>query len=355
MRRIYITTVLVILLVITTACSLNRGTDRAIARSGPGTAAVMTSPTASSTSQNISTPVPTPSPAELIGTANPEPSISPTNLALTQVPDGTATMAPPSPTATEKPPCYQAEFIRDVTYSDGSSVAPGEIFLKIWRFRNGGSCDWNQKFVLDFVGGERFSGPDEVRVKYFQAGAGLELQLGDRDWNDQLVYQVQPDDTVDIALILRAPLKEGRQRGYWRVLTENQVSEVVQFYVDVDVAFSLEEEQELWSGEWEHESQWSGPMSNPLVFHQQARRVVGFSYSSDGEIYVIEASLSADETRMEGSFGQIWQTGWPFVLELYENKNVFNGYYNDSDFTGGAWCGSRVGYAVPFGECLLLK
>ncbi|MGD8849238.1 MAG: NBR1-Ig-like domain-containing protein [Anaerolineales bacterium] len=297
------------------------------------------------------TPIPTHT--ELAISATPRPQVSSTSQTASVIPEVTATPTAPSPTATQELPCYRATFIQDVTYRDGTGVAPGEIFLKIWRFRNDGSCEWNQEFVLDFMGGERFSGPDEVRVKYFEGEADLELRLGDQDWNSARMYRVRPGEIADVAVILRSPLEEGRHQGLWRVLAEDGISEVMQFYVDVEVVFNLEEEQELWSGEWDHENQWTDSSDNPLVFHQEGRQVDGYFYNSDGEVFVIDASLSADETRMEGSFGQIWQTGWPFLLELYENKNVFNGYYNDSDFTGGAWCGSRAGYRVPFGECLL--
>ncbi len=278
----------------------------------------------------------------------------PTSKAPTYTPQLTPSVTNTLATDTQVAPCYQASFIQDVTYNDGASVAPGEIFLKVWRFRNEGSCPWSQSFFLDFVGGQRFSGPDEVNTKYFEGGAGLDLELGDRDWNDLQVYQVQPGDVVDIPVVLRAPLEEGRQRGYWRVLAEDRESVVMQFYVDVEMAFTLDQEEGIWSGEWEHENHWSDPSGNPLVFRQQERQVQGYYYNSNGEVFFVEASLSSDKMRMEGSFGQAWQSGWPFALEMYPNQNVFHGYYSDSDFTGGAWCGNRSGYAVPLGECLLV-
>jgi hypothetical protein len=209
--------------------------------------------------------------------------------------------------------------------------------------------------MLEFVDGQQFSGPDEVKVRYYRDGADLEVRLGDRDWNDLLRYQVQPSEIVDIAIILRAPLEEGRQRGHWRVMADDGVSSVLQFYVDVEVEQGLEQELGVWSGEWSHQNQWSGPTDNPLVLQQQDRQVEGYYYNSEGEVFFIEASLSRDGTRMEGSFGQIWQSGWPFVLRLFPDQNIFNGYYNDSVFKGGAWCGNRMGYTVPFGGCLLVE
>ncbi|MGD2058486.1 MAG: NBR1-Ig-like domain-containing protein [Anaerolineales bacterium] len=299
------------------------------------------------------TPILTTTLTELPATATITRTPQPTKRAPTYTPDTAGQQPTPRASATEGRPCYKATFIQDVTYRDGSQVNPGEIFLKIWRFRNDGSCEWSQKFMLDFIGGERFSGPDEVKTKFFEEGSDLELRLGDRKWNNEQIYRVRPGATVEIALILRAPLQEGRHRGYWRVVASDGKSVVLQFYVDVEVSFTLEKEKGIWSGEWEHENPWSDPSENPLVLYQQDRQVAGYYYNSDGEVFLIDASLSSDQSRMQGSFGQVWQSGWPFVLELFPGQNVFHGYFNDSEFTGGGWCGNRPGYSVPLGECLL--
>jgi hypothetical protein len=290
---------------------------------------------------------------DAINPATPTSTMPPVTREAPIFSERTATTPSLSSTATEVPPCYQATFIRDVSYADGTGVMPGEIFLKVWRFRNDGSCEWNRSFLLEFERDERFSGPDRVKINYFEEGADLELVLGDRRWIDLKKFVVQPGDTVDIPLALRAPLEEGRHRGSWRVLAQDGKTVVLRFYIDVDVEFTLEQENGRWGGEWSHENQSSETLGSPLVFDQKDRQIEGYYYDSEGEILLIDASLSSDKTRMEGSFGQAWQTGWPFVLQLYPNQKVFNGYYNDSSFTGGAWCGSRPGYSVPLGGCLL--
>ena len=283
------------------------------------------------------------------------PTSRPPTKAPTYTPEGTATGLSSLSTATQERPCYKASFIQDVTYRDGARISPGEVFLKIWRFRNEGSCSWDHQFILDFVGGERFSGPDEVNARFFEQGVDLELRLGDRGWNQAQIFEVSPGETAELALVLRAPLEEGRKLGFWRILAEDGETVVLQFYVDVDVSVTLEKETGIWSGEWQHDTLWSDAAGNPLVLQQDDRQIQGYYYTSDGEIFLIDASLSPDKTRMQGSFGQAWQNGWPFVLKLFPNQNVFNGYYNDSDFTAGGWCGSRQGYAVPLGECLLIE
>lgn len=40
---------------------------------------------------------------------------------------------------------YDARYVRDITYPDGSEVAPGEEFVKTWRVANSGVMPWNEK------------------------------------------------------------------------------------------------------------------------------------------------------------------------------------------------------------------
>src|SRR5512134_2558781 len=49
--------------------------------------------------------------------------------------------------------CDAAAFVSDVSYPDGSTVALGSTFTKIWRIRNTGTCTWNTSYALVFVSG----------------------------------------------------------------------------------------------------------------------------------------------------------------------------------------------------------
>ena len=91
--------------------------------------------------------------------------------------------------------CDAASFISDVTYPDGSIVAPGSPFTKIWRVRNSGTCTWNTNYDLVYVGGERFSSPSAVAVP----------------------GTVAPGQTVDLAVDLVSPTRSGSYTGYWKL------------------------------------------------------------------------------------------------------------------------------------------
>ena len=91
--------------------------------------------------------------------------------------------------------CDAAAFVSDVTYTDGSTVAPGSTFTKIWRIRNTGTCTWNSAYSLVFTGGDRFDAPSAVGFP----------------------SSVAPGQTVDLAVNLIAPNRGGNYVGYWKL------------------------------------------------------------------------------------------------------------------------------------------
>lgn len=108
----------------------------------------------------------------------------------------TATSAPPTsqPTATSVPiPCNQAEFVGDVTISDGTIFTPGSKFTKVWRLRNTGSCTWDDDYSLVYVSGDRMKGTRELLL-------------------DEVV---RPGGRLDVSVDLEAPNSAGRYQGFW--------------------------------------------------------------------------------------------------------------------------------------------
>jgi len=104
-----------------------------------------------------------------------------------------AQAAPVAATAT--PVCqYNASFVADVTIPDRTHLAPGAEFVKTWRVRNTGPCDWGGGFQFVFVDGERMGSPQAVDVPpTFIGGA------------------------VDISVHLTAPDQPGTYRSRWRM------------------------------------------------------------------------------------------------------------------------------------------
>jgi hypothetical protein len=106
-----------------------------------------------------------------------------------------ADAAAPAPTAPPTPACTRnAVFQADITIPDNTPVQAGQPFVKTWRVRNAGTCDWYAGYRLKFVDGDRMGGPDWVTVPETPAG-----------------------ESAEISAELVAPSEPGRYRGDWQM------------------------------------------------------------------------------------------------------------------------------------------
>ncbi|MDK1081890.1 MAG: NBR1-Ig-like domain-containing protein [Anaerolineae bacterium] len=117
------------------------------------------------------------------------------------------------------PLCNAVAFIKDVTIPDGSFLNPGEIFTKIWRLKNIGTCVWTKSYALVFVSGDGMSAPSSTN----------------------LPANVNPGETVDLAVNLMAATQSGHYHGKWKIRTANGVLfgigplADIAFWVDINV------------------------------------------------------------------------------------------------------------------------
>jgi len=116
--------------------------------------------------------------------------------------------APASPTST----CDVAQFVDDVTIPDDTILAPNASFTKTWRLKNVGACSWTPSYAVIFFSGESMSGPAT------QALAG----------------NVNPGQTVDLSVNLKAPAANGTYTGNWKLRNAAGVA-FSQFYVRIKV------------------------------------------------------------------------------------------------------------------------
>jgi len=128
----------------------------------------------------------------------PPPSITPLP-SLTPVPTATNTRVPaatnPPSSSTKTPtgiPCNLAKLVRHITIPNGSYIPPGAAFTKVWRIRNIGSCEWYTQYYFINVVGDPLG------------GAPL-----------QLTTRVKPNQEIDIAIPMVAPLTPGNYKGGW--------------------------------------------------------------------------------------------------------------------------------------------
>ncbi len=141
------------------------------------------------------------------------PSIALGNTPTPTLPAGTALPTVPGATVTSaSTPCSNdSAFVADVTVPDGTVLAAGQAFNKIWRVRNAGTCAWGPGHDFAFVGGEAMSGTTVVAVPATGPGA-----------------------TADLLIAMTAPSAQGTHAGQWRLRAGG-----VAFGVTVNVSINV--------------------------------------------------------------------------------------------------------------------
>jgi len=86
----------------------------------------------------------------------------------------------PSPTLspTPTPPCTDSlAFVEDLTVPDGTVVSPGASVEKGWLIQNNGSCNWDSRYRLRFVGGSDMGAATEQALYPARAGTQAEIRI----------------------------------------------------------------------------------------------------------------------------------------------------------------------------------
>ena len=104
----------------------------------------------------------------------------------------------PVPDVTEEGGCtLNASYVADLTVPDNTVLQPGVAFVKSWRIRNSGTCDWDPGFQLVFVGGSQLGTPTSVAISATPSGA-----------------------TVDVTAQMVAPTEPGTYKSRWRMQSD---------------------------------------------------------------------------------------------------------------------------------------
>ena len=91
--------------------------------------------------------------------------------------------------------CSNLAFVRDVTVPNGTSLRPGEDFLKTWKVANTGTCNWMYQYALVHVGGVTLNGEDKKLGRVVTVGDWAQLSMG-----------------------MGAPNSPGTYTSYWRMM-----------------------------------------------------------------------------------------------------------------------------------------
>lgn len=139
---------------------------------------------------------------------------TPITVQVTNTPVPASTALP-----TAAPYCDWVAFVKDVSIPDGTILAPGETFTKVWRLKNRGTCTWTSDYMLVFSSGSQMGSTTAVR----------------------LPGTVAPGQTVDVSILLTAPFTPGSYSGYWILRNPSGAlfgtgeKANIPFYVDIQV------------------------------------------------------------------------------------------------------------------------
>ncbi len=148
------------------------------------------------------TSLPTPTPF-IPPTAQP-PLIEPTLIIQptqpVQVVQSTAVPTIIVPTATTNPAdCINnLTFVADLTVEDGTFFSYGAIINKQWAVQNSGTCNWDSRYRLRFIGGAQLGAPDEIPLYPAKAGTQATIQIS-----------------------FSAPFADGKYESAWQAIDPN--------------------------------------------------------------------------------------------------------------------------------------
>ncbi|OJT04449.1 Protein NBR1 -like protein [Trametes pubescens] len=112
-------------------------------------------------------------------------SVPPVRNAARNVRESIDRLVPIAPFTLPTPPPAPllATFVSDNNIADGQIFPPGAEFVKSWRMKNVGSCDWPESTELVFVAGDRMAPgantPIKVNVGVVKAGEEVEVVAGE--------------------------------------------------------------------------------------------------------------------------------------------------------------------------------
>jgi len=258
-----------------------------------------------------------------------------TPLAPIASPQGASPLAP-----TETPPSgsgpggclLNAQYVADVTIPDNTVMTPGAAFVKTWRAKNNGTCDWEAGYQLVFAEGNQMGGPAGANVNSTPAGG-----------------------TVDISVNLTAPTTPGTHVGKWRLRASNGaifggLTVVIVIPATPTITPSLTPTivpsptptvtatSGLWNGRWETNCGSTNCGAMDLV---QTGNIVTGRYAVDTSTPgTINATASGN--RLSGTWSRSGSGGafdWWLGGSGVKWRGNFGGIYS--------WCGRRAGESDP--------
>jgi peptidoglycan hydrolase-like protein with peptidoglycan-binding domain len=204
----------------------------------------------------------------------------------------TSTSAPPSATPTVEGCLFDADYMADITIPDDTVFAPNAAFVKTWRLKNSGTCDWVSGMKLIYLSGDPLGGPPSVDVPI-----------------------VALNSPVDVSVNFVAPNAPGTYRSNWRMQSPDGTQFGSTLYVQIVVpapAGATEAPPAPASAEWQVYR--LGDKGTGVYALQYLLRSEGYTLDADGIFGAKTASAvkefqTAKGLKVDGSVGaQTWTT-----------------------------------------------
>jgi hypothetical protein len=137
-----------------------------------------------------------------------ESPFSPPTLAPTPMPTSTPTRPPEA--ATKEAACSDVlTYIKDATIPDGTTVSAGASLDKRWEVKNSGTCNWDEKYHIRWIGGSKIGAETE-----------------------QALAPARADTVVEIRMVLNAPNEPGKYRSAWQAVNPQGKNFGDPFYIE---------------------------------------------------------------------------------------------------------------------------
>ena len=197
MQKLIHTLTILVLILALSACGPDATPQAAAPRINP-TAILPASAIPATQATSSVTPFPTPTRApSSTPLASPTAQPSLTNMprpANIGIPKGATSTPVPEITGDGSYGCLNANVVKDMTFPDGTHVAPGQTFVKTWKFFNSGSCSWLGSTTIKFIKGDPMRPVPGI--------TGQEIPVNNK---------------ADVSVTLIAPLTAGSYKTYFRL------------------------------------------------------------------------------------------------------------------------------------------
>jgi len=121
----------------------------------------------------------------------------------------------------------QAFFIRD-SVPDSSKIVADTKFDQVWTLHNPGPLAWPAGCSVRFIGGDAMLNVDNTHPSSVST-------IADATESNVIGREIQPGETIDFRVTLKAPQRKGKAISYWRLKSADGVPFGHKLWCDIDV------------------------------------------------------------------------------------------------------------------------